>query len=77
VTGVQTCALPISPGLIYVTHHPEEIIPVFNRCLVLKEGRMVAGGTVEESLSQKTMMDLYGVSFQLLKKNGRYWPIAG
>jgi iron complex transport system ATP-binding protein len=65
-----------APGLIYVTHHPEEILPIFSRCLLLKQGRIVADGGPDTVLNHETMKDLYGVSFQLLKKNDRYWPVA-
>ncbi len=67
---------PDCPGLVYVTHHPEEILPVFNRSLILKDGRAVAYGTTEDTLTAEMMMGLYGTSFQLLRKNGRYWPVA-
>jgi len=33
-----------SPTLVLVTHHVEEIMPVFSHVLVLKSGRVLAGG---------------------------------
>ena len=33
-----------SPALILVTHHVEEIMPVFSRVLILKNGRVLATG---------------------------------
>ncbi|OPY70197.1 MAG: putative ABC transporter ATP-binding protein YlmA [Syntrophorhabdaceae bacterium PtaU1.Bin034] len=63
------------PGLVYVTHHPEEIIPVFGKTLILKEGKIMAGGPTPEILTPETIRHLYGVSAQLIRKNGRYWPV--
>lgn len=63
------------PALVYVTHHPEEILPAFTRALVLKEGRIVASGPTESTLSSGMFSDLYGVSVRLVRKKGRFWPI--
>lgn len=63
------------PVLVYVTHHPEEILPAFTRALVIKDGRIMASGPTESTLSPRMFNDLYGVSVQFLKKKGRYWPV--
>lgn len=65
------------PALIYVTHHPEEILPIFTRTLILKEGRVMADGLTAEVLTNGTIERLYGVSVELVKKHDRYWPIPG
>jgi iron complex transport system ATP-binding protein len=63
------------PALVYVTHHPEEILPAFTRALVIKEGRIMASGATDSTLSPRMFCDLYGISVQLIKKKGRYWPV--
>jgi iron complex transport system ATP-binding protein len=63
------------PSLIYVTHHPEEILPVFTNTLILKNGRVLAEGETEKILTPETILKLYGVSVRLVEKNGRFWPI--
>jgi iron complex transport system ATP-binding protein len=63
------------PALVYVTHHPEEILPAFTNTLIIKEGRTVAAGRTESTLDSRMFNDLYGVSIRLLKKKGRYWPV--
>ncbi|MGD0231381.1 MAG: ATP-binding cassette domain-containing protein [Syntrophorhabdales bacterium] len=65
------------PCLIYVTHHPEEILPIFTRVLILKDGRVMQEGPTAEILSSRTMERLYGVSMELMKRKGRFWPVAG
>lgn len=63
------------PSLVYVTHHVEEILPLFRKTMLLKEGQIIRSGDTEEVLCTSTLKQLYGVSLRLLKKNGRYWPI--
>ena len=63
------------PSLVYVTHHVEEILPLFRKTMLLKDGQIIRSGNTEEVLCTSTLKQLYGVSLQLLKKNGRYWPI--
>jgi len=65
------------PALIYVTHHPEEILPIFARTLILKGGKVMARGMTARVLTNHTLKRLYGVSVELVKKNDRYWPIPG
>jgi iron complex transport system ATP-binding protein len=63
------------PALVYVTHHPEEILPIFNRTLVLSKGKVAAKGETGAILTAPTLKRLYGVSVELMKRNGRYWPV--
>ena len=63
------------PALVYVTHHPEEILPIFTHTLALSDGRVAARGETGAILTPKTLKGLYGVSVELMEKKGRYWPI--
>ncbi len=63
------------PSLVYVTHHVEEILPLFAKTLLLREGRIIGSGATGAVLSPETLRRLYGLSLQLVKKNGRYWPL--
>ncbi len=63
------------PGLLYVTHHPEEILPLFTNTLVLKNGAVLAKGPTGKILTPEMLKELYGVSAGLVEKNGRFWPI--
>lgn len=65
------------PALVYVTHHVEEILPMFKRILVLKQGRVLTSGRTEALLKADVLEKLYGVRLRIVKKNGRHWPIAG
>ncbi len=63
------------PSLIYVTHHIEEIIPLFKKTLILKEGKVLQSGDISALLKRDLLQKLYGVSLSIMKKKGRYWPI--
>ena len=61
-----------APALVLVTHHVEEIMPVFSRALVLKKGTMLASGEKLETLTAKTLSEAFGVKLRLRFKSGRF-----
>ncbi|HKY06632.1 MAG TPA: ATP-binding cassette domain-containing protein [Candidatus Binatia bacterium] len=63
------------PALIYVTHHVEEILPMFAKTLVLLDGKILYAGATRSVLRRDVLEKLYGVSLKVMKRNGRYWPI--
>jgi len=64
------------PSLIYVTHHVEEILPLFKKTLILKDGKVLASGSTSALLKRDVLESLYNVSLGIIKKRGRYWPIV-
>jgi iron complex transport system ATP-binding protein len=64
------------PALIYVTHHIEEILPLFGKILVLRDGRVLAAGRTAQVLNARMLKELYGASFSLVRRKGRYWPVG-
>jgi iron complex transport system ATP-binding protein len=64
------------PSLIYVTHHVEEILPLFGKTLVLKEGRVLYTGATRAVLKPDILQELYGVSLHMIKRKGRCWPVV-
>ncbi len=63
-------------GLILVTHHVEEIMPVFERTLVLADGRIIENGPTEEVICPQLIQRLYGISTTIKRAAGRYWVIC-
>lgn len=47
------------PGLVLVTHHLEEISPMFRKVLLLKKGKGLAQGPREQVLTPKYLKELY------------------
>lgn len=62
-----------SPTLIYVTHHVEEILPVINKCIVLKNGSVLASGDKEEILSDAVLSDAFDVAVSVTWDGSRPW----
>lgn len=64
------------PSLIYITHHIEEILPLFKKTLILKDGKVLEVGWTKELLRRDMLERLYRVSLTITRKKGRYWPIV-
>jgi iron complex transport system ATP-binding protein len=63
------------PSLIYVTHHVEEILPLFGKTLILKDGKVLYSGATRAVLKPGVLQELYGVALQIVKRKGRHWPM--
>ncbi len=63
------------PALIFVTHHIEEILPLFKKVLVLDGGKVLHAGETRRVLKRGILKELYGVSLTLMRRKGRYWPV--
>lgn len=63
---------PSAPTLILVTHHVEEIMPVFSHVLVLKAGQVLATGRRREVMTSKLFSETFGASSRLSRHGGRY-----
>ena len=61
-----------APTLVLVTHHVEEIMPVFSHVLILKQGRGLAIGAKHTVLNGKVLSEAFGERMRLRKEKGRY-----
>jgi len=61
-----------SPTLVLVTHHVEEIMPVFSRVLVLKNGKVLAAGRKTVILNSKNLSAAFGTRMNLRQTGNRY-----
>ncbi|UCC98252.1 MAG: ATP-binding cassette domain-containing protein [Phycisphaerales bacterium] len=62
-------------GMVLVTQHIEEIMPVFENVLVLSDGRIIEKGPTERVISPQLIGRLYGVSARISRSADRYWMI--
>ena len=65
-----------SLGLVIVTHHIEEIVPAFDKVLVLKDGKVLRCGPTADVLRPELLRELYGVAMRFVPDSGRYWPVC-
>jgi iron complex transport system ATP-binding protein len=63
---------PASPATVLVSHHVEEIPPGFTHVLMLRDGRVVAAGPIEETLDAPTLSATFGMPLTLEHVDGRY-----
>jgi iron complex transport system ATP-binding protein len=61
-----------SPALVLVTHHVEEIPPSFTHLLLLREGRVVASGPVQETLTGENLTTTFGMPLTV-ERHGDRW----
>jgi len=66
------------PAVVLVTHHIEEIIPAFDRTIVIKAGSVLVSGATSDVLTQPVFESLYDTRLARLERaGGRAWPIWG
>lgn len=63
---------PETPTLIFVTHHIEEIPPFIQRALVLKDGRVLAQGPIEQVCTAAVLGEAFGRACRVSIESGRY-----
>lgn len=61
-----------APTLILVTHHVEEIMPVFSHVLVLKDGNVMASGRRRAILRSEILSAAFDAPARLTTAKGRY-----
>ena len=61
-----------SPTLVLVTHHVDEIMPVFSHVMLLKKGSVLEAGRKSRALSEKVLSDAFFTCVRLAKSKGRY-----
>ncbi len=62
--------------IIFVTHNTEEILPIFNKALLLKNGRVHSQGPLSEVIIQENLEDFYGQDVDVFAHNGRFYISA-
>lgn len=65
-----------SPTLVLVTHHVEEIMPVFSHVLALKAGQVLAAGKKSAVLTAKLLAQAFEARVKLRRRAGRYEMIV-
>ncbi len=60
-----------APTLVFVTHHVEEIMPVFTHGLILREGRVLGTGPKKTVLNERLLTRAFGSKVALVQHKGR------
>jgi len=67
---------PDAPALVLVTHHVEEIPPGFTLALLLREGRAVASGLLDDVLTEDNLSVTFGMPLRLEWADQRWFARA-
>jgi len=65
-------AQPHSPTLVLVTHHVEEMMPVFSHVLVLKKGAVLAAGRKKDVMTANNLSLAFAAKLKLQANRCRY-----
>lgn len=63
---------PRAPALVLVTHHIEEIRPVFTHAIALKRGRLVHSGRIRDIITSRVLTDVFEAPMKVRRSGGRY-----
>ena len=58
---------------LLITHHVEEILPMFSHVLMMKSGQVNKAGTKEEVLTSQNLSETFGANIDLRKSKKRYY----
>ncbi len=65
-----------APCLVLVTHHVEEIAPVFTHALLLRTGRVLASGTLADMLTNTHLSATFGARVRLRRDDDKRYQLA-
>ncbi len=63
---------PASPATVLVSHHVEEIPPGFTHAMLMREGRSVAQGTIDEVITEAHLSETFGMPLVVTRADNRY-----
>lgn len=63
---------PDSPATVLVSHHVEEIPPGFSHALLLRQGRVMAAGLLDDVLTEANLSATFGMPLQISHEDGRW-----
>jgi iron complex transport system ATP-binding protein len=69
----QLSESPASPNLLYVTHHIEEILPMYTHTILIRRGTVFAKGKTTDILSSETLSAFFETPVQVEWRQNRAW----
>ncbi len=68
----QLAATDLTAPIVLVTHHVEEIPANFTHALLLREGRVLTSGSIEEVITAPNLSECFGIDLRLERTRGRF-----
>lgn len=66
---------PDAPTLIYVTHHIEEIMPCFNKTLLIKQGAVFSSGNTADQLTSAHLSEFFDSAIEVRQELGQRYSL--
>jgi iron complex transport system ATP-binding protein len=60
-------------SVVYVTHHVEEIVPLFTHVALIRDGKLAGSGPKEEVLTKEMILATYDIPVDVEWDSGRPW----
>jgi len=62
-----------SPTLLYVTHHTEEILPMFQNTLLMRRGEIFLQGKSQDVMTSEKLSQFFETQVDVIKREDRFW----
>lgn len=63
-------------SIFFVTHNTDEILPMFNKALLLKDGKIHSKGDLKEVIRYENLQDFYGSEVDVFERDNRFFIFA-
>ena len=72
---VEQLAQQKNMTILYVTHYPEEILPEFGKCMLLRRGRVYAKGATEEVFTAQKLSSFFNYPVTVSKTEKQRYQV--
>ncbi|RLL47141.1 ABC transporter ATP-binding protein [Oceanobacillus piezotolerans] len=62
-----------APTILFVTHHMEEILPIFSHTLMLRDGQVFAEGETRSVITENKLSTFFSIPVSIEWREGRAW----
>lgn len=60
-----------APTMILITHEPEQIASGFTHALILREGKVIAAGPLQQTINSEVLSEAFGIPLTVEHQGGR------
>ena len=76
IASLEAATTDYGPTSIVATHHLEEVAPSSTHAALLRDGRLVAAGAIDDVLTPSLLEQTFGLAVEIGRRRGRWWAAA-